>query len=513
MAVIIEEVSYSLLQQQSLPAKPTLEFTVLPTISSLVRIVSKQEAREEMIGRSIATGKRFLNIGRMNAQSSAIAVRDAVLEDHTHIPLYEVTSRSGLVALSQTEVSTDEEVARFTEISIQVGPEDYVKANTVWGKHISTLFVRNIGPYGETKRTSVLQVLKDNLRRTDEKEAQKILFKLIGDRVKEGNPLSIEDLYAINPNLRQLSEIEIKLLHARLLAIVYLITNLEIVRRPHYEDSVGYKQGAAAVDPTILCCEVMLDNWTKVFKLLQVGALTIAQVFDTDAPYGLPAGKLLRKQDDEALWEKCFRINDLYMVTFYPDAARLAKASGKVAIPSMEEIHQRLVWATTKPKVLETPGRPYITPKKLIKAKRSRKKVGGIPFPVFDDEDEARIPQDVMQGTGILDVMPMAAEEQDVLTTPMLAKRRRLEEEPTIPSSLSSSIDRIPSPWPSMVPASSPKMLFSGLSTQQEGLSVMLESQQPASFSERCTTTVKIRNKFTPCRKSPESLRPSIKAF
>jgi hypothetical protein len=338
----------------------------------LVREVPEDQALAESIERAILATSLFLDIDRSSQGSSASEIQEEILDDYSVFSLSGRSLRSSLVAFTQPDVR-ESPVARFTTIKIHLGADvtsDCVTVNTMWSKCIGNQYVYHVGPYGKTKRrTSVLQVLKDVLQGSDEKETQKILFTKLTDCVKKGQAISTEELLAINSKLGGLSAEEFSLIRAELLALTYLIYHLEVTRRPKYEDSVGHKHGAAAKEKTILCCEIIFDTWTKVLELLKIGALTIEDVFAADAPYGLPTGKKLRDEDDDSgLEEKYARIDDLYMKTFFPVRYAAAHAKKQSLIPSMEEAHRRL--SRNSSFVQESPGGLYFTPE----ARRARAK-------------------------------------------------------------------------------------------------------------------------------------------
>lgn len=356
---------------------PTYSTDALPdSDAELIRFVSPHESLRAALARSIAAGQRFLDITRAGQASTAIKLQNSILENPIEFDIAGNTFRSSLVAQSQSEVRTAE-VGRFTTITIRVGTaaDDIVKVNTIQSSIIGSVLIYNLGPYGNTtKVTAVINVLREILQGTADRLAtQKALFLLIEARVKVGQTINQEDLFILNPTFRGLAADELNARLQRLRALIYLITNYEITRRPRFADSVGYKQTAAeASDPTVLCAEMILDVWTKVFRLLQTATLTIEQVFAQDAPYGLPTAKALRKKPEAALINKIRAINTLYMQTFYPSAVLAAASIGKEAIPSMEEAHQRLSKATTI--IEESPGKTYITPK----APSKRKQYGGL---------------------------------------------------------------------------------------------------------------------------------------
>ena len=301
-------------------------------------------------------------------------------------------------------------VDRFTTITIQLDSRDSIVVNTLGSKCLANQYVYQIGPYGETKQeTSVLRVLKDITDDANLIETQKLLFTTITESAKQGRTITTDDLYKINPKLRSLTTEQFNLRRGRLLAAVYLFYYLEITRRPKYEDSVGYKKGSFGKEETVLCCEVVLDAWTKVLTLLQKGALTLEDVFAKNALYGLPTGKFLRGESDQPLLGKIKRINDLYMATEYPEAVAIATSIGLVAIPSMEESHQRFLGCTTPlptafpatPKakrqtsstsLLESPGNKYDTPE----VRRARHRlIRGRPRPfVLPENDDGQVPKE-----------------------------------------------------------------------------------------------------------------------
>ena len=334
----------------------------------LIRMVDPKQSTAASCARALAAGTKFLTRQRASAASTAATVASPFIAGSVHVTLEGHTLRSSLVAFSQSKVR-NKECGRFKTIHIKVGPgqNDVIKANTVWSKSVGSLFIYNIGPYGQTeKRTSVLKVLNEIYHGSSCKIAlQKKLFTKIEEKVKIGSTITLEDLYSINPDIRKLDEIEVIARLHRLQAMIYLVTNLEITRRPLYADSVGYKQEKLGKQQqTVLCAEMMLDAWSKVFKLLQHGSLTSKQVFAQDAEYGLPTTKYLRKVEDAKLLRKIAKIDALYVQVFYPAAAAVAAEMGCVAIPSMEEAHQRFISCTTSKQ--ESPGKRYVTPEKPL---------------------------------------------------------------------------------------------------------------------------------------------------
>ena len=332
------------------------------SFNPLVRFVTPTEMMQELLLRIVLVGNVFLDPSRAVGASTASDVHAKLIEDHRNISLVGETSKSRLVAGTCKDIF-GKVVDRFTTITIQLDSGDYIMVNTLWSKCLANQYVYQIGPYGETRQaTSVLRVLKDIVDDTNLIESQKLLFTTITECAKQGRTVTKDDLYKINPKLKSLSEEQFNLRRGRLLAAVYLFYYLEITRRPKYEDSLGYKYGSLGKEETVLCCEVVLDAWTKVLTLLQKGALTLEAVFAKDALYGLPTGKYLRKQDDQPLLEKIKRINELYMKTEYPREVASATSSGLVAITSMEESHQRLLGCTTPYVVKPAPTLPA-TPK------------------------------------------------------------------------------------------------------------------------------------------------------
>lgn len=345
--------------------------------ADLVREVEEANAFTASSERAVYAGGKFLNMDRANQASTAYEIQEEIINDYSTITLSDKSLRSSLVAFTSVR---DTVVARFTTIKIYLGTDaksDYIKVNTMWSKCIGNQYVYHVGPYGKTKSTtSVLHILNDVLQSDDKSEQlekQKKLFIILTDCLKRGQAISKEDLLTINPKFGILSEDNFSLIRARLLALTYLMYHLEITRRPHYEKSAGYKRKVTATGKTILCCEIILDGWTKVLELLKNGFLNIEDVFAADAPYGLPTGKKLLNDDDARLKEKCKRIEDLYLKTFYPERYKAALLKGKRIVPSMEEIHRRLVNNTTFAN--ESPGKPYITPEKFTRV-RSLEELG-----------------------------------------------------------------------------------------------------------------------------------------
>ena len=317
-------------------------------------LVPENEALNASLFRAVFAGKKFLSIKRTTANSTARTLTDQIEHNPRKIRLNGHTRRSMLTAFANKKIRRLP-MPRFTATKI-----DDVTVNNVWSKYFGEHFVCGIGTYKKILPV-LIKVFEGAI---DIKRAKHDFFETVRECHCSGRQFCKEDLYKINPELKKMTTKSFNTLYRQVLRIIYLDSILEITRRPKFRDSRGYKNKKSGLSDsyTVLCAEVLLVYKAKVGKLLDHNVLQLEDVLDNNAPYGLPTGQFLREKSDEELLEKCRRIDELYMKSFYSEAWEEAEDKNLQLVLSMEETHQLLLRQTTTPTKLETPGKPYITP-------------------------------------------------------------------------------------------------------------------------------------------------------
>lgn len=324
---------------------------------------NKPRAQGKDIHRQLKSSELFFS-PQKNTHPKAIEISNIMFQNRTGARNYKEAIKTDNVPARHIITASFSAIKRVTEGNKIVASWESIKNGktvTTWqnkpsDNNLGNLFVMGVGRYGEYDSKAILSLLTKTLDDMEERavkrsidklskdkeftifylnflrkklrcECEKKLVKLMIEFSRDGKAIDVTD-FDLKDTKKNKGFVD------RLNRLIFLTSFAEIWRYMYTTKSMVDKKNVEKI--------AFANAHARVLQLIQDGELSMQDVFDEDADFGLPTGKQITKNTPKVI-EKFIQVNELYnkkeLIDYDESALEFLKRFPEGGIASFRKTH------------------------------------------------------------------------------------------------------------------------------------------------------------------------------